>query len=219
MQTDTGVAREWIDALPGGEFFFASEVPGRPAAVRPLLSRLAADDGYPVERQRHGFYLKTWDEDDESCVPVVNKPYGALRLAGIGGGGALAFALHRTGWTSQIPCRYDFVVIGRPPQSPWRHFRFRRRSNVERAALTWAEVTLMEAIRAYGQLECIPWDEALESLSDGRCQERMRLGSVIRADEMLRVSEFEQCQPAEFHRRMAEAADAIRQHTGLPVAA
>lgn len=209
MQTDTAAAREWIEALPGGEFFFAREVPGRPAAVRPLLSRLAADARYPLERQRHGFYVKTWDPDDEDCVPIVNKPYGALRLAGVGGGGASAFALHRTGWTWQIPCRYDFAVLGRPPQSPWRHFRFCRRSNAERAALTWAEVTLMEAIRAYGQIDCIPWDEALQSLASGRCQERMRLGRLIRGDEMLRVSESEQCQPADFHRRMAEASEAL----------
>ena len=209
MQTDTAAAREWIEALPGGEFFFAREVPGRPAAVRPLLSRLAADADHPVQRQRHGFYVKQWSSDDESRTPLASEPYGALRLAGNGGGGAWVFALHRAGWTWQIPCRYDFAVLGRPPASPWPYIRFRRRSNSERAALTWAEVTLMEAIRAHGQFDCIPWAEALQSLASGRCQERMRLGRLIRGDEMLRVSKFEQCQPADFHRRMDEAAEAL----------
>ena len=218
MQTDTAVAKEWIDALPGGEFFFASEVPGRPAAVRPLLSRLAADEDHPVQRQRHGFYVKQWDSADESRAPLASEPYGALKLAGDGGGGALAFALHRAGWTLQIPCRYDFAVLGRTPESPWPYIRFRRRSNSERASLTRAEVTLMEAVRAYGLLECIPWDSALDSLADGSCIRRMALGTV-RGNEVLRVSEFEQCQPAAFHRRMTEAADAMRSDVGLSATA
>lgn len=218
MQTESAAAREWIDALPGGEFFFAWEVPGRPAAVRPLLSRLAADEDHPVQRQRHGFYVKQWDSADESRAPLVSEPYGALKLAGSGGGGALAFALHRAGWTLQVPCRYDFAVLGRTPESPWPFVRFRRRSNGERASLTWAEVTLMEAVRAYGFLECVPWDSALDSLADGSCIERMALGAV-RSDEVLRVSEFERCQPATFHRRMREAADAMRDRIGTSAVA
>ena len=186
--------------------------------MRPLLSRLAADDDHPVQRQRRGFYAKEWDSADESRAPVANKSYGALRLAGAGGGGALLFALHRAGWTLQIPARYDFAVLGRPPVSPWRHVRFRGRSNVERVSLTWAEVTLMEAVRAYGLLECVPWDSALDSLADGRCMRRMGLGA-FRPDEVLRVSEFEQCQPAAFHRRMSEAADALRGGVGPSAAA
>lgn len=218
MPSAAAAAKEWIDALPGGEFFFASGVPGRPAAVRPLLSRLAADEDHPVQRQRHGFYVKQWDSADESRAPLASEPHGALKLAGGGGGGALAFALHRIGWTLQIPCRYDFAVVGRTPASPWPYVRFRRRSNSERVLLTWAEVTLIEAVRAYGLLECIPWDSALDALADGSCIERMALGA-IRSDEVLRVSEFEQCQPSEFHRRMTEAADAMRGLIGPSAAA
>ena len=214
MSTQTAEAREWIDALPCGEFFFASEVPGRPSVVRPLLSRLAAAEDHPVQRQMHGFYAKMWHADDPE-FQFASKTYGALKLAGRGGGGTRGFALHRAGWTEQIPCRYDFVTIGRVPTSPWRHIRFHRRSNDDRAGLTWAEVTLMEAIRSFDWVECVPWPHALESISDGSCQARMRLGEPIRAEEILRVSESEQCQPAEFHRRMSEAADALQHHLAL----
>ena len=212
MGTQTADARAWIDALPCGEFFFAAEVPGRPSVVRPLLSRLAAAEDHPVQRQMRGFYAKTWHAEDPT-FRFASKTYGALKLSGLGGGGTRGFALHRAGWTNQIPCRYDFVTLGRIPTSPWRHVRFHRRSNDERAALTWAEVTVMEAIRSFGWVECVLWTEALESLANGRCEARMRLGAPIRAEEMLRVSDSEQCQSAEFHRRMHEAAEALRQRS------
>ena len=51
-------------------FFFASEVPGRPSVVRPLLSRLAADDASPIQREMRGFYAKAWSDGDASRVPL-----------------------------------------------------------------------------------------------------------------------------------------------------
>ena len=209
MAWATSQARAWVDALPGGAFFFASEVPGRPSVVRPLLSRLAADETHPVERQMQGFYAKLWHADDDPPVPYADKVAGALKLAGPGGGGALAFALHRVGWTSQVPCRYDFATLGRTPTSPWRHVRFRRRSNGERAQLAWAEVTLLEAIRSFGWVPCVAWPEALESLEDGRCQQRLGPGATLRGDKLVRAARFEQGQPREFYRRVRGAAEAL----------
>lgn len=209
MPTETSAARAWIDALPGGAFFFAAEVPGRPSVVRPLLSRLAASGEHPVDRQMQGFYAKLWHADDEPRVPYANKIEGALKLAGRGGGGASAFALHRVGWTAQVPCRYDFVTLGRPPTSPWGHVRFRRRSNVARASLTWYEVTLMEAVRSYGWTECLPWHEALALLDEGRCHARLGASAAFRGQEMLLAAETEFGQPPEFRRRLHEAVEAL----------
>lgn len=214
MGTQTAAAQAWVDALPLGAFFFASEVPGRPSVVHPMLSRLVAAGEYPVQRQMQGFYVKAWRPGNPE-FRCPSETQGALKLAGPGGGGTGCFALHRAGWTDQIPCRYDFVTVGQVPTSPWRQIRFHRRSNGDRVSLTPAEVTLMEAVRSFDLVGCVSWAEALESIADGSCQRRMRLGDSIRAEAVLQVSETEKCRPAEFHRRMAEAAAALAHRPAL----
>ena len=69
MARSRSEAREWIDSLPAGAFFFASEVPGEPVSVKPLLSRLAADRKHPVERQMRGFYCKAWSVNSATPLP------------------------------------------------------------------------------------------------------------------------------------------------------
>ena len=209
MATATSEARAWIDALPGGAFFFASEVPGRGSVVRPLLSRLAADEDSPVQREMQGFYSKLWHQDDDERIPYRDRVYGALRLAGPGGGGASAFALNRLGWTFQHPCRYHFAVVGTPPTSPWKAIRFCRRSNESRRRLSWAEVTVMEGIRSFAILECVSWAAALELLRSGVSQRRLGANVRFRPDELLAVGADERSQPRLFHQRLAEAADAL----------
>ncbi len=205
----TSLARSWLDDLPGGSFFFASEVPGRSSVVRPLLSRLAADDSSPVHREMQGFYSKLWHEGDEPRIPYADQLHGALKLAGAGGGAASSFALNWLGWTRQHPCRYDFAVVGRPPTSPWESVRFHRRSNAARSTLHWAEVTLLEAVRSFGFLECVAWDEAAAMLERGICQERLGEGVMFRCDRLASVGKAERSQPREFHRRLTDAVDAL----------
>lgn len=212
--TVTSQAREWLDGLRGGEFFFASEVPGRSSVVRPLLSRLAADEASPIHREMQGFYSKLWHEDDDPRVPYADRVYGALKLAGPGGGAASAFALNWLGWTLQHPCKYDFAVVGRPPTSPWKFARFRRRSNESRRDLSWAEVTLIESIRAFGILECVPWDTAMDMLRSGVPQQRLG-GITFRPEALLSSGADEQSQPREFRQRLQEAADVLAE----PIAA
>ena len=73
----------------------------------------------------------------------------------------------------------------------------------------------MEAVRSFDLVECVSWETALASLSDGSCLTRMQLGEAVRAEALLRASEREQCQPADFHRRMRDVADALKQHLAL----
>lgn len=209
MPTATAEARAWIDSLPGGAFFFASEVPGRPSVVRPLLSRLAADDRSPIQREMQGFYAKAWRDGDASRVPCTDRVHGALKLAGAGGGAASALALNWLGWTHQHPCRYDFAVIGRPPTSPWPFVRFRRRSNSRRRILNWAEVTLLEGLRSFGYLECVTWQEAIEMLARGVSQQRLGQGAALRGDLLMQVGSLERSQPKAYSRRLADAVAAL----------
>lgn len=209
MPTATAEARAWIDGLPGGTFFFASEVPGRPSVVRPLLSRLAADDSSPVHREMQGFYAKAWRDGDASRVPRTDRVYGALKLAGAGGGAASALALNWLGWTHQHPCRYDFAVIGRPPTSPWPFVRFRRRSNTRRHLLNWAEVTLLEGLRSFGYLECVAWQEATDMLARGICQQRLGQGVALSGRLLMQVGSAERSQPKAYFGRLADAVNAL----------
>lgn len=213
MTTATSEARAWLGDLSGGEFFFASEVPGRSSVVRPLLSRLASDETSPIHREMQGFYSKLWHEDDEPRVPYADRVYGALKLAGPGGGGASGFALNWLGWTLQHPCRYDFAVVGRPPTSPWKFARFQRRSNESRLELSWAEVTLIEAIRAFGILECISWDAAMDMLRAGVSQQRLGTSALFRQDALLAAGADEQSQPREFHERLDLSGSMLRPDT------
>ena len=208
-------ARAWIESLPGGAFFFASEVPGEPATVKPLLSRLAADPTHPVQRQMRGFYCKAWGEDEPS--PLVDRVSGALKLAGVGGGGAGLFAVNRAGWTYQRPVRSDFAVMGRPPKSPWPTVRFRRRSNLRREALSSPEITLLEAVRHFDRAAPIEWDEAVAAVHAGMVERNLSRGGRLRPDAISWVAENERGAPAAFHDRIAEVCDALASsHASLP---
>ena len=210
MPTATAEARAWIDGLPGGTFFFASEVPGRPSVVRPLLSRLAADHSSPVHREMQGFYAKLWHEDDQYKPPFSDHITGALRLAGLGGGYARLYALNGVGWSLQLPSRYDFAVVGRPPTSPWPRIRFRRRSNTRRHRLNWAEVTVIEAVRFFGYIESCPWAEAMESTRAGVVHGRLRISdSTLRPSMIEWASERERNQPSVFRQRIDELCAAL----------
>lgn len=209
-------AREWIESLASGAFFFTSEVPGEPATVKPLLSRLAADPAHPVQRQMRGFYCKAWSEEEPS--PLVNRVSGALKLAGAGGGGAGLFAVNRAGWTYQRPSRSDFAVMGRPPKSPWPTVRFRRRSNMRRQALGPAEVTLIEAVRRFDRAAPIGWDEALATVQSGMVERNLNRGGRLRPNAISWVAQNELGAPAAFHNRIAEVCDALTlSHKSPPI--
>ena len=207
MARSRSEAREWIDSLPAGAFFFASEVPGESVSVKPLLSRLAADPGHPVERQMRGFYCKAWSDDDP--VPFVDRNLGALRLAGPGGGGAGLFAVNRARWTYQHPCRHDFAVMGRPPVSPWPTVRFRRRSNLRRDVRSPAEVTLLEAVRYFDRSDPIPWGEAVDTVRTGNAEQSMEHLGMLRADAIMWAAEGEHGMAPLFHDRVSEVCGAL----------
>lgn len=205
MPTATSQARAWLNDLPGGSFFFAHEVPGRSSVVRTLLSRLAADENSPIHREMQGFYSKLWNEDDEFKPTLSDHVRGALKIAGFGGGGAGLFALNRVGWSLQLPSRYDFAVLGRPPTSPWPRVRFGRRSNERRLGLSAAEVTLLEAVRFFGKLESYPWAESLDMFASGVVHARLGVSERgLRPSAINWVAKGEMNQPTIFHERVDE---------------
>ena len=178
--------------------------------MRPLLSRLAADDNSPIHREMRGFYSKLWHEDDEFKPPFSDHLRGALKLVGPGGGRAGLFALHRVGWSLQVPSRYEFAVLGRPPTSPWPRVGFCRRSNTRRSVLSADEVTLLEAVRFFGQVESCPWSDAVDSVKSGHAHARLRVPEAMLRPKVIRwAAETERNQPAVFHERVRDICDAL----------
>ena len=180
MSAGSVARREWLDEQPGQSFFFTDEIPGWAPALRSTLARIAADPVHPVVRVARGFYCKRWHESwpAEHRLDFVDPHLGALRFAGARAGPADWQALNLVGWTAQHPWRNDFGCVGRPPRSPWRHTQFVQRHNGRRRELSWAEVTLLEALRMFDHSD-LDWDAAVEAASSGDYFGRLRYDAEV----------------------------------------
>ena len=204
-------AREWIDALPAGTCFFAHEVPGRPGAVKTLLSRYHNDPDYPVIRLTRGYYAKqrTGDGSPKTSSYILA---GALKLAGSGAALAGLSAVRRAGWTWQSPANHTIAVVGRPPQSPWPRVRYRQRSNRLRLRLTRPELTLIEAVRYYDHGVAVPWGEALRRVRKGSTHSNLKPGCILRPAALAEVALAETGQPPLFRERIGDICEALHAH-------
>ena len=210
MSTESSALREWLGLLPGQSFFFTDEIPGWAPSLRSTLARIAADTDHPVVRVAHGFYCKRWHQDwpAEWKIDFVNTRLACLHFAGGGAGAANWNALNLVGWTAQHPVRKDFSCFGRPPRSPWSHTRFVQRLNERRADLTWAEITLLEALRMFDHSD-LDWDEAAGVIISGDYLSRLRYDAEVERDRLQWGSDGEVRQPAAFHDRVSELCAAI----------
>ena len=66
---------------------------------------------------------------------------------------------------------------------------FRSRSNQARRELTWAEVSVLEALRYFEYAGC-GWDGCIEWVAEGFTTQRLGLGALIRVTELRRVGEL-----------------------------
>lgn len=155
--------RDWVDSLAEGTPFRIGDVPVPADAAKVPLSRLAADpDSSGVKRLLQGVYLKgrrvrAISDDSDADRPLVwfYRPRNPYRLVwwyvggfGRGIGYAGLDALHKAGWTDQVPVGLEVSVVGKPPPSPLPGIiTMRGRSNRRRLELTSAEVSIIEAAR------------------------------------------------------------------------
>lgn len=205
--------RAWIDLLPGQSFFFTDEIPEWESSLRFTLGRIAADAEHPVMRVSHGFYCKRWHQDwpAEHQIDYVSTRRAALHFAGAGAGAANLNALNLVGWTAQHPALKDICCSCRPPPSPWGHTRFVQRLNERRNDLTWAEITLLEALRLF-ELSDLDWGDAVGVISSGDYLGRLRGGAEVDSERVLWASEGETRQPRTFHDRARELCSVIPPH-------
>ena len=213
MSDEAVELRVWIDQLPAQSFFFTDEIPGWSPSLRFTLARIATDPAHPLVRVSRGFFCKCWHQDSspQDQARTVNVRLASLYLAGEGGGAASWNALNLVGWTAQHPRRKDVGCVGRPPRSPWEHTRFVQRNNERRRELSWAEVTLLEAVRMFesGDLD---WDEAVEVITSGDYLGRLRYGAEVDTERFRWGAEGEIRQPNAFHSRVEDLSASMPDH-------
>ena len=109
--------------------------------------------------------------------------FGGGGLADDGGGLASWIALNSFRWTTQSPCIYKVATLKRnPPATSIRYARFVHTDAPHRGGLTWGEVSLIEAVRAWLPQDNFPWEDVIESIYEGRFLDRMPAGVVLRSD-------------------------------------
>ncbi len=184
---------DWLDELPARWWFWGADAPVPATTARPILSRLAADPDSTVSRVGYGLYFKSHPDDPTKtfyCSGVVS----ALLCAGPGAGLAGLSALNALGWTTQMPAKTNVASLRRVP--PFRFERYHLRDNLLREALTWTEVTVLEALLLWEFAE-VTWEGCMDKVGRGVSASRLFWRSMVpfRLDNerLQHVAGFEKC--------------------------
>ena len=183
--------RDLVMALPHWSVFRLSDIPAGRAVAAKTLSQLARSEP-SIERVAKGFYVRG---DPERAIAgysqLYNKPQAAIVYGGPGSGYATVTAVNMVGWSWQASARVQICVVGRAPRAQLPLCEFHSRSNTARRDLTWAEVSLLEALRYFDRAAGYRWRQAVQTVSEGVTAIKLGAGSLIRADELLRVGSAE----------------------------
>ena len=200
---------DWVVALPHWSLFRLSDIPASRAVAAKTLSQLARSDP-SIERVAKGFYLRGDPERAKPGRPqLYSRSKAAIVYGGPGSGYATVTAVNMVGWSWQVSARAQVCVVGRAPRALLPLCEFHSRSNTARRDLTWAEVSLLEALRYFDRAAGYPWHEAVEFVCEGITNHKLGAGSLIRADELLRVGNAERGVPGRFKELLGELVDAV----------
>ena len=206
----TADTKEWIADLKPNTWFWSKDVPGDRDIVHPVLSRLHNDESSEVQRISRGLYWRGWPVDQKSAFNSPNHVISALLAAGPGAGLARGHALNRLGWTTQLPCKSLISVLGKPPTPHHPTVKYRPNKNQRRADLSWAEVTLLEAVDFFWYSE-EPWHECLDVLRSGKSMNRLpwNVNYPVRPEKLIWAAEAEEGATVETLHMIEELADVI----------
>ena len=132
----------------------------------------------------------------------------ALTYAGPGCGLADCHALNTAGWSTQVPARIRVCVVGKVPEPVDVCVEYFSRSNRRRLELTWAEVSMIEAVSDFLMSE-VSWSEALRKVDRDVHISRLGHDAVIRSEVLRWGAAGEKGQPAVFRSRMEELCDRL----------
>lgn len=211
MSTVTETVVEHVRALHPGAFFRLGDLPAPRATASVVMHRVIAAGDPQVERVAPGFFMRRENPGEPRVWRDCNET--ALVHAGPGGGFAGYTAVNMVGWTTQIPWRSQVCVPGGRrlrPADPL-GFVYVSRSSAARAHLTWAEVTMLEAVMRFDLAE-VSWGEALDDAENEVCLSR--LGAVahrpfIRSEALRWAAHAERNKPRVFHERIDELCDRL----------
>lgn len=212
--------REWVARLTPGTFFHLDTVPEAAETKRVALSQMASMPNARLQRAARGIYQWTRYQDRdgrwlrESGTDIIIKLHVGKRH---GSGWSSITALHRMNWANQRPLRLDVAVLsdrhGNIPRSPLSYVSYHRRSNHRRQILNWAEVSVLEGLRAYpivGNYDSTDrdeWQRALRSFTSEPLWERY--GSRVNLDRLEWAAETE---PARHLDAMYRGLPAVRRY-------
>lgn len=199
-------ARDWVAGLPEWSIFKAGDVPGPRQVVAKTLSQMAARD-LRVERVAQGVYIRVEGPRGKAAVSY-NIARVAMLIAGPGSGYGAVTAVNAVGWNWQPTVRYQVCAVGRAPRTRVRSCEFLSRSNEARRKLTWAEVSLLEALRFSG-FAGWDWDSCVEIVADGSAAARLGWGALMRRDALREVGQLEPRASDIFRRRLHSLTEAM----------
>ena len=180
-----------------------------------------------LERICNGFYRRGPLAPDAPLRERRGKTgHRGIAYAGAGSGYARISAVNQVGWTTQVPAHAIVGVVGRCPEAAIRCVDFVSSSNVARRELTWAEVTLIEAVRHSDlaeapqdhQLSAVrpaldaaeaAWQAAMRTLANGQTLRRLGRGAVLRGPELSNAAMSEPRPPQWFASRMADVVACV----------
>ena len=196
----------WVLARPEWSMFQLSDVPASAQVAAKTLSQMARRDPR-VQRITKGWYLRVGEPDPAKPV-MRDSGAEAIRFAGHGAGYGALTAVNRVGWNWQPTIKAQVCVVGRAPRATLEFCEFLSRANEARRELTWAEVTLLEALR-YFRFAGYDWDECVECVAEGTTTNRLGAGALIRAAELRRVGELERGMNDKFRSRLRSLTSAL----------
>ena len=206
-RSETAAAKEWITGLEPDTWFKSRDVPVRSEIAGPVLSRLHADRSSGVWKIARGLYWRGFSKGHSRFGVRPSYQVGALMHAGPGAGLYGWSALNGLNWTLQSPPKCHVSVVGKAPLPVHPTIVYHSNSNRRRESLSWAEVTVLEAV-GWFQYGGEPWSECLEMLS-GRASAAEAGTSILRPSMLLWASEAEKGASVEAHHRIEVIADAL----------
>ncbi len=198
--------RDWVAALPDWSIFRTGDVPGPQQVVAKTLSQMVARD-IRLERVAQGVYIKV-NNPWRKGILVYDRGRAAMAIAGPGSGYGGLTAVNKLGWNWQPTVRLRICVVGRAPRTNVRGCMFSSRANEARRELTWAEVTVLEALR-YSAFAGWDWDECVNLITDGSAMRRLGPDAYVRGDALRDVGGREPRVTARFRYRLRSLTEAM----------
>ena len=195
-------ARAWIAGLRPFAFFQRSAVPGAAApARRAIRGLLAADKPTIGELVDDGNWEIYWRQPapahpryrDTTVAFEARELFRQIMPPGSGVGSLEAINLLR--WSTQMPIRNHVAAIDpafKPPSLGYETPVVHLRANQRRAALTWHEVSILEAMSVwYMKTRPAKWRTVTRGMRRWGTLERLGSDPVVDRDKLLWAAETE----------------------------